>query len=277
LLSRTAPGARWACCIAGGLVLVSLSSDAWVHVFHPASGDVGVNRVAEQVRQHSRGSPSPLIAGLWIALAGPVAEELLGRGLIFNVLAQTRRWVAPRYSPALVLLAAVVSSLFFALWHGDAVDTLPDRFAMGMILCGVYWWSGSLLPAIAVHVAWNFCWYQVAVLGAQPSLLGMWPALDVPVVIGVLAALAVSGSVVRRQLASQRGSVDTYWAGGRCPRRPAGLRAGSRRRAARPPPHGERSSACASSSLEEGWRSAKHPRRGTTREGLPLRRCAMGC
>jgi hypothetical protein len=35
LLSRTRPGARWAWCIAAGLVVLSVCSDAWLHVFHP--------------------------------------------------------------------------------------------------------------------------------------------------------------------------------------------------------------------------------------------------
>lgn len=214
LLSRTRPGPRWAWCIAGGLMLLSLSSDAWVHVFHPASGDVSANAVAAQVREHTRGSPSPFMTGLWIALAGPVAEELVFRGLIFNVLAQARKWVAARYSTALVLSAAVISSLLLALWHGDAADTLPDRFAIGMILCGVYWWTASLLPVIAVHAAWNFRWFQVAALGSHPSLLGMWPNVDLLVLTGVLTAVAASAAS-RRNLAKR-------WSAFRVTRRSAG-------------------------------------------------------
>ncbi len=75
-----------------------------------------------------------------------------------------------------MLLASILSSLLFALLHttgphGDAANTIPDRFAMGVIFCAVYWQSGSLLPAIAVHAAWNFAWFQVAALGSHPALL----------------------------------------------------------------------------------------------------------
>jgi membrane protease YdiL (CAAX protease family) len=143
LLSATGPRVSWACWIGGALVLMTLSSAAWVHIFHPAARDVALNLVAEQVRAPHSGhaSTSAVMLALWVTVAGPAAEELLDRGLLFNVAAQARRWVSSRYSPAVVLLAAILSSLFFALSHtgvhGDAANTIPDRFAMGMILCGV--------------------------------------------------------------------------------------------------------------------------------------------
>jgi membrane protease YdiL (CAAX protease family) len=185
---------------------MTLSSTAWVHIFHRAARDVALNLVAEQVRAPHSGhaSTSAVMLALWVTVAGPAAEELLDRGLLFNVAAQARRWVPSRYSPAVVLLAAILSSLFFALSHtgvhGDAANTIPDRFAMGMILCGVYWQTGSLLPAIAVHIAWNFDRFQVAALGSHPVILNAWPAVDVPILLAALAALvAVSAAAARRR------------------------------------------------------------------------------
>ena len=175
-------------------MLVTLAGAAWLHIFHPAAGDAGVNGVAAQIREHARGAPSRLLTGLWAGIAGPAAEELLFRGLIFNVLAQARKRVPARYSVAVVVLAAMISSLLFALWHGDAADTLPDRFAMGMILCAVYWWTASLLPALAVHAAWNLSWFQVAALGARPLLLGAWPAPDIAIILVLLAILCAAGA-----------------------------------------------------------------------------------
>jgi membrane protease YdiL (CAAX protease family) len=213
LLSRTSLSVRWACWIAAGLVLVSLCSDGWVHVFHYAARDVSLNLVAEQVREshHPAGSPSALMLGVSLVVAAPVAEELLFRGLIFNVFAQARKWVTPRYGSAVVLLAAILSSLFFALAHtgphGDAANTVPDRFVMGMVLCAVYWQTGSLLPGVVVHAGWNFGWLQVAALGLHPAVLGAWPAIDVPIALVALAALAaVSGAAARRRDGRARSS-----------------------------------------------------------------------
>ena len=64
---------------------------------------------------------------------------------------------------------------------------------------GVYWQTGSLLPAIAVHAAWNFRWFQVAALGSHPLLLGQWPTLDLLVLTGVLTTVAAS-TASRRNL-----------------------------------------------------------------------------
>jgi membrane protease YdiL (CAAX protease family) len=64
----------------------------------------------------------------------------------------------------------------------------------------VYWQTGSLLPAIAVHIAWNFDWFQVAALGSHPVILNAWPAVDVPILLAALAALvAVSAAAARRR------------------------------------------------------------------------------
>jgi membrane protease YdiL (CAAX protease family) len=207
LLSRTSPGVRWAGCIAAGLVLMSLESYACSHLL-PASTtprDVSVDRFAQQVldAHGSTGSSSAFMLGFWAIVAGPAAEELVWRGLFFNAVAQTRKRVTPRYATVVVLLAAILSSLLFAGYHtaaGDAASTIPDRFAAGMILCAVYWQTGSLLPAIAVHGAWNLAWFQDAALGSRPAVLGVWPAIDLPILLAALTALAALGTARKRRI-----------------------------------------------------------------------------
>lgn len=83
--------------------------------------------------------------GYWLAAASavvvaPVIEELLFRGVLFAGLA--KRWP--------VWLAAVVSSLAFAVLHGQ-VNVGIYTFILGFLLSWLYVRSGSLYPGILVH------------------------------------------------------------------------------------------------------------------------------
>ena len=81
---------------------------------------------------------------------GPVAEELLFRGLLYNAL---RQWVAP-------LIAVFIQAMVFALVHYRCPDTkitsLLFVFAMGVVLASVYEWRKTLWSPIALHVLKNF-------------------------------------------------------------------------------------------------------------------------
>jgi uncharacterized protein len=86
-------------------------------------------------------------ACLVVAVVAPICEELLFRGFIFRAL---RNWRGP-------WPAALITGLLFAAVHGlsaPAVDLLPLA-VLGILLCLVYEWSGSLYPCIALHVLNN--------------------------------------------------------------------------------------------------------------------------
>lgn len=89
-------------------------------------------------------------AGSFLALLlvaaglGPLAEELLFRGLVY---AWIRRYLG-------VLPSAGLSALLFASVH--AIPWLiPSFFAIGMVLALLYERSGSLWPAVAAHGTYN--------------------------------------------------------------------------------------------------------------------------
>jgi len=81
---------------------------------------------------------------------GPVAEELLFRGLLYNAL---RRRMAP-------LIAVVLQALVFALLHYRMPETkvvyLLIIFVSGVALAGVYEWRKTIWSPIALHVLMNF-------------------------------------------------------------------------------------------------------------------------
>lgn len=79
-----------------------------------------------------------------VGILGPIAEELLFRGIFYQSLRQ--RWG--------VWLAAVVSALLFAVMHGDWVVGAV-AFVLGLVLAWIFEVSGSLWPAIIIHILNN--------------------------------------------------------------------------------------------------------------------------
>ena len=94
---------------------------------------------------------------LWvvIGLVGPVAEELVFRGLLWSAL---DRSLGP---------VGVIgwSSLVFAAYHMDPMQCLAV-LPVGLVLGGLRWGSGSIGPPIAFHIVHN----SLAVL----AVIGGW-------------------------------------------------------------------------------------------------------
>lgn len=87
----------------------------------------------------------PLVmAGISLVVLTPIYEEILFRGILFKGL----RIRLP------FLVSAGVSSLVFALAHGQW-NVAVDTFALGVALSFLVERSGSILPAIALHMLKN--------------------------------------------------------------------------------------------------------------------------
>lgn len=79
-----------------------------------------------------------------VAFLGPIAEELLFRGGVqtdFSLLFSPRWRLAP-----IVLTAAI-----FSIIHMNPAQ-MPVAFILGFVLGFAYWWTGSLLAPILIHV-----------------------------------------------------------------------------------------------------------------------------
>lgn len=74
----------------------------------------------------------------------PLAEESFFRGLVFGGLVN-RGGLAP---------ATGLSAALFAFAHVHPAVIVPV-FCLGLLLCGLYARTGSILPGIAVHAAYN--------------------------------------------------------------------------------------------------------------------------
>lgn len=85
-----------------------------------------------------------LLPLLSVALAAPVTEEVVFRGLIQSRLARA----LPGW-PAVLL-----SALMFALCHGQPV-WMGYAFVLGLVLGVMAWRAGSILPSILTHIVFN--------------------------------------------------------------------------------------------------------------------------
>lgn len=125
-------------CIFGLLVLVWLFSQITAAWFLQNVGDVMYDE-----RQAVVNTNFSAYLFLTIFLA-PVAEEILYRGVVFNVLSNC----IP------VWLAYCVSSLFFAFMHGTIVHMFIG-FACGILFAVAYQYTGKLWLSILLHMVYN--------------------------------------------------------------------------------------------------------------------------
>jgi membrane protease YdiL (CAAX protease family) len=79
-----------------------------------------------------------------VVVVAPIAEEVLFRGLLYNVLC--------RHLDRMT--AACAGALIFSFVHGVVADQWA-LFGLGLLLTGVYERTGRLLPAVVLHAANN--------------------------------------------------------------------------------------------------------------------------
>lgn len=79
-----------------------------------------------------------------VVVVAPIAEEVLFRGLLYNVLC--------RHLDRLT--AACAGALIFSFVHGVVADQWA-LFALGLLLTGVYERTGRLMPAVVLHAVNN--------------------------------------------------------------------------------------------------------------------------
>lgn len=116
-------------------VLASLSSR-----MHPPGPEYAVF-----LQEHLPTTPGGVVVAFLAAgVVAPVAEELIFRGLLYRIARD--RWGA--------LAAAGITSLFFGVAHWEPWS-LFGLVAVGLVMCGLYERSGSLLPPMLAHGTHN--------------------------------------------------------------------------------------------------------------------------
>lgn len=122
----------------GAFVVKGLAILAWIRI--TGDGDSPQTVYAEG---GSGGVLSLVLATVFLGILAPLGEELLFRGVLTNALL--------RYGP---FIGVVGSTLIFALFHGINV-VFPAAVVMGLIGAELVRRSGSVWPAVVVHVVFN--------------------------------------------------------------------------------------------------------------------------
>lgn len=98
-----------------------------------------------------------IAATFFIGVVVPIAEEFLFRGVVTTVLL--------RYG---AIIGVVGGALIFALFHGINV-VLPAALVCGIAAGEVFRRSGSIWPAVMVHVMFNLPTIPLMVLASAPA------------------------------------------------------------------------------------------------------------
>ena len=132
---------------------------------------------------HVHGVAAALGLVFAIAVVAPIAEELSFRGYLFGALT---RWRGP-------WIAAVLTGLLFGAAHFLVYPLafLPALAVFGFGACLLFWFTGSLLPSIALHSLNNAI--------ATAVLLGWGWQAPVAIVGAVATALALLAPFARER------------------------------------------------------------------------------
>lgn len=163
-----------------GMVSCGIAGSAFVSMLLTAVSNLIPGSMAGYI-EHME----PLSAGnswislLYVVFVGPVAEELIFRGAIFD-----------RFNRAFSFwVANILQALFFGIYHFNLVQGIY-AFLLGIVLGMVIHAAGSILASISVHILFNAASYILQV--AFSSIDELNPAAVIVLMV-VCGAVCVSG------------------------------------------------------------------------------------
>ncbi len=131
-------------------IVTVISTQLLTFVDYAEKQETGFAQIASQ--------PEYLIAFISLVIVAPIAEEILFRGYLFGKL---RKYVS-------LWVAILITSLLFAIVHFQW-NVGIDVFVLSIVLCLLRVYSGSLWPAILLHMLKNGVAFYF--LFINPSLL----------------------------------------------------------------------------------------------------------
>lgn len=126
-----------------------------------------------------------------VVICAPIAEEIIFRGLIYNALKKIINLI-PKVSSSKtrllsMILAAVISSALFGLYHGNILQGLYTGI-LSLFMVWIYEMSGSLFSSMFVHAAFNFAGLPTAIFVEQ---FGKIPSIVICSIITVIIVVFV--------------------------------------------------------------------------------------
>lgn len=124
-------------------------------------------------------SDNVLLAVVVALFLAPIMEELLFRGVVYNVLKKYFKHIS---------VAIVLQAIIFSCMHGTLVHGLPTFF-LGVLSCYVYELTGNIKRSIGLHFLFNFL--SVVMVKLIPE----WLVIHSPIllIIFTVALLTVIG------------------------------------------------------------------------------------
>ena len=148
--TRFWPAVGWMLAIYFGVVA---TQGVWL-VILAIAGAAGRGAGGHETTTHLA-APAALLVLLGVAITAPIVEEVSFRGYLFPALT---RWRGPWTAAA---LTAVLFGAAHALVYPPAL--LPLMVAFGFGACLLFWFTGSLLPGVALHALNNALVVSVAI------------------------------------------------------------------------------------------------------------------
>ena len=140
--------------IAVGAGLAAFVVKAVAIVLYVQLTGAGTDTQAMYAAGGSGGALSLVLATLFLGVLTPLGEEFLFRGVVATALL--------RYGP---VIGVVGSTLIFAIMHGINM-VFPAALVAGLVTGEIFRRSGSIWPAVVVHVVFNLPTVPVMVLAA---------------------------------------------------------------------------------------------------------------
>lgn len=195
------------------LLIVALPLVDWLGVFNhrliPETTSLGkwMKASEEQAsRQISfmlkkRSLQDLLLNLLFVAVFAGIGEELLFRGMLQRILIRLFK------NPA---AGIVITAVIFSAIHLQFYGFLP-RFILGILLGCIYWYSGSLWPAILAHFIYDA--FAVVMIYFNPALAdqeGATLQVGNQIVLALLSAMLVAAILVHMKKKSVSSYAEIY-------------------------------------------------------------------
>ncbi len=147
-----------------------------------------------------------LINLLFIAAFAGIGEELFFRGILQRLFIKSTR------SP---WTGIIITAFFFSFFHFQFFGFFP-RFILGILLGAIYWYSGSLWPAIIAHFAYDAIILILAYLNPKMVSDANTPMIDTSYLwIGALISTAIVGALLLWMKKNSTNSYERVYAGDR--------------------------------------------------------------
>ncbi|MBC1489416.1 CPBP family intramembrane metalloprotease [Listeria sp. FSL L7-1485] len=141
ILGEKMPPLRSVLWVIGGVIGLYFAQIICSIIISLISGSINESVNTERLVNLTKAAPIFL---LFISILGPILEELVFRKVIFGGLSNVMN----------IHVAAVISSLFFGLLHGD-ISFLLTYFVIGLILCFLYTKTKRISVSMGAHILMN--------------------------------------------------------------------------------------------------------------------------